>query len=172
MIALVGCSADAEEGTDRPPAGPAAGVAFEPLPGGWHLWTAAVRRERGCPVQSESIVTSWTPDRSNPGGPAGDMPHGGTMVSANVIRMHPDARVRADHPRLGRLPLALPKHASGRLEGYDDIPEYRIFRSGRRFVLEVRVAIAERHPRAGMLARAQKVVDRLRLPEWIRHTCP
>jgi hypothetical protein len=93
-----------------------------------------VQWERGCPVQSEAIVTSWRPDRANPYGPAGDMPQGGTMVSALLLRAHPDADV---------------------------------FGSGRRFILEARVAIKERRPRPGMLARAQAVVDQLRLPRWI-----
>jgi hypothetical protein len=153
---------------DRPPPAP---VAFEPLPGGWHRAVAGVRRERGCPVSSEAIVTSWPPDATNPRGPAGDMPHGGTMVSALLLRAHPDRELRADYPRIRELPLRLPARTRASLEGSDEVPEYRVFASGRRFILELRVAVAEGRVRPGMLARAQAVVNTLRLPHWIRTNC-
>jgi hypothetical protein len=145
-------------------------VAFAPLPGGWHTAVAVVRRERGCPVSSEAIVTSWPPDRTNPRGPAGDMPHGGSMVSAHLLRARLDRDLRADYPPIRELPLRLPERTRTSLEGYD-VPEYRVFGSGRHFILEVRAAIAEGRVRPGMLARAQAVVNRLRLPKWIARDC-
>jgi hypothetical protein len=167
LLALVGCGGEVADRADSPEHPRLAPVVFRPLPQGWHRAGSHVSWERGCPVQSEEIVTSWGVDRGNPIGPAGDMPPGGIMVSALLLRAHPDADTRSDYPRIRRLPLRLPLTTTSILEGYEHVPEYRVFASGRRFVLEVRAAINRRRPGRGMLTRAQRVVDQLRLPSWI-----
>jgi hypothetical protein len=122
-------------------------------------------------VQSWAIVTSWRFDRANRRGPAGDMPPGGTMVSALLLRARPDSDTRSDYPLIRRLPLRLPSETDDYLEGAEQVPEYRVFGSGRSFVLEVRVNINRTRPGRKMLARAQEVVDRLRFPGWIAQQC-
>jgi hypothetical protein len=118
-------------------------------------------------VQAEAIVTSWRFDRSNPRGPAGDMPPGGIMVSALLLRARPDEDTRSDYPPIRRLPLRLPRQTDDFLEGAPEVREYRVFGSGRRFVLEVRAAVNGPRPRRA-LRRAQAVVDNLRLPRCLR----
>lgn len=118
------------------------------------------------------LVTSWDGDRANPHGPAGDLPPGGILVSALLIRARPDFQTRAGYPRIRKLPLRLPATTDSVLEGYDHVPEFRVFGSGRRYILEVRASINRPRPTRGMLRRAQAVVDRLRIPGWMeRRAC-
>lgn len=151
-------------------------ASFRSLPRGWRELrgaTVAIGR-RG--AVSETLATSW-PYRWSERGPAADLPPGGIIVSALLLRRAVGGRAsaalcrgvppQADYPRLRRFPLQIPAAPAGTLEGDENVAEYRIFGAVRNdYHLEVRVDINEPLPHPGFRGRAQRVLNGLQLPNW------
>jgi hypothetical protein len=169
--ALYGPSSESKPITLAPPA------TFDQLPAGWRQFNdrGAILNARG--GVSETFATSWRYEQSNPHGPAGDMPPGGILVSVLLIRRaaggRPSPELCRGAPRLPssppirRLPLRLPTTPATTLEGYDQVPEYRIFGAIRNdYHVEVRIDINHQDPPPTLRHQAQAVLDQLRFPDW------
>jgi hypothetical protein len=151
-------------------------ASFESLPAGWRQFadSGTTLGRRG--DISETFVTSWH-YRSHPHGPAGDLPPGGVLITVLLIRRAAGGRPAPalcrgvprspEYPQIQRLPLRLPTTPATTLEGYERVPEYRIFGAIRHdYHVEVRVDINQQNPGRSLLRRAQRVLNRLRLPDW------
>lgn len=153
---------------------------FASLPPGWRQFDDGGARLTSRGGTSETFATSWRFERLSLHGPAGDLPPGGVVVTALLIRRAAGGRpsaglCRGDGPypayqRIRRRPLRLGNASIGELEGSERVAEYRLFRTVRdEYNVEIRVAINQASPGRAFLRTAQTVLGRLKLPHWPTH---
>jgi hypothetical protein len=139
---------------------------FRSLPRGWHQFDEGVQSRGRCHAVANTFAANWRADRAGSYGWAAEMPPDAIAITVSLIGPINEGERHPEYLPVSEFPLELPLTTVGSLEGWPDVPEYRVFGRTPDYLVEVRAAINNPERGSALVEEARSMVRRLHLPDW------